>query len=259
MAISLDSIKKGVQHRPPRIVLMGAPKIGKTTFAASMESPIFIPIKGEEGADDLDVASFPPANSFQDVLDCLGTLYQGEHEYSTVVIDSASALEPLVWAAVCEAHKVDMIEKVLDGYGKGYLQALNHWRMILEGLDALRSDRNMGCCLIGHVKIKDFRPPDGDAYTRFWMDINEKAYAVIERWADCILFANSKTVVKKEDAGFNKKVARAIDTTNGARFLYTQARPAHPGGGRGIYGRLPYELPLDYDTFIEAVATAANQ
>jgi len=40
------------------------------------------------------------------------------------------------------------------------------------------------------------------------------------------------------------------------RVLYTQKRPAHPGGGRGVYGHLPYELPFDYHTWRAAIKAA---
>ena len=61
---------------------------------------------------------------------------------------------------------------------------------------------------------------------------------------------------KLKDTGFNGEKKRAIDGANGMRFLYTQKRPSHPGGGRGMYGALPYELPLDWASFQAAVAAA---
>ena len=73
------------------------------------------------------------------------------------------------------------------------------------------------------------------------------------RRSDLVLFANNKVVVKREDVGFNQDKKRGIDVTGGKRFLYTQKRPAHPGGGRGGYGRLPYELPLEWEEFEKAI------
>lgn len=270
MSISLASISKGARIRAPRIVLLGSPKIGKSTFACGsrfeggklaetgINSPIVIPIKGEEGIDALDVASFPTCQSFDDVLACITSLYSEEHEYRTVVIDSMSALEPLIWDKVCKDHNVTSIEEVGGGYGKGYTEATYLWRQLCNGLDALREEKSMASCLIGHVHVKRFDDPGGDSFDQYQGDIHGKASAVITKWADLILFANTKVAVKKEDVGFNKKKARGIDTNAGARFLFTQNRPAHPGGGRGIYGQLPYELPLDWAAFQNAVAAAQN-
>ncbi len=270
MAISLASISKGVQIRAPRIVILGVEKIGKTTFACGtrfengqiaetgLNKPIVLPTKGEEGADSLDVASFPTLMTYDDVMQGIGSLYAEEHEYRTAIIDSASALEPLVWDAVCKANSVQSIEEVGGGYGKGYTEAVQYWRTLLDGLDALRSEKGMASIIIGHVKVKRFDDPTGDSYDQYMFDINDKAANLIFRWADVILFCNTKVVVKKEDKGFNQEKKRGIDVTGGARFLYTQKNPAHPGGGRGIYGQLPYELPLDWNEFEKAVANAAS-
>jgi len=260
MTFNLDSITRGSTCRPPRIILLGVEKIGKSTFASGSDAPIFLPIKGEEGIDDLDVAQFPTANTLHDTLTALRTLQTEPHEYGTVVIDSVSALEALVHADVCQENgNVDSIEKVGGGYAKGYTESLSRWRHITEWLDALRTMRNMASIIVGHVTVKRFDDPAGDSYDQYQFDIHGKAANLLYRWADVILFANTKVVVKKEDVGFNKEKARGIDVTGGARFLYTQKRPAHPGGGRGAYGRLPYELPLDWNSFMDAVTTAMQE
>jgi len=256
VAFNLASISTGAGLRPPRIILLGVEKIGKSTFAAGANSPIVIPIKGEEGVDALNVPQFPTCHSLSDVASCFSTLRGEKHEFGTIVIDSASALEPLVWADTCAQYKTDSIEKVGGGYGKGYTEAIYRWRAITDWLDTLRVERNMASILIGHVKVKRFDDPAGDSYDQYQFDINDKAANLLYRWADVILFANTKVVVKKEDTGFNKTHARGVDISGGARFLYTQKRPAHPGGGRGAFGRLPYELPLSWESFMDAVAGA---
>jgi len=255
MSFDLNSIKKGVEHKAPRIVLLGVEKIGKSTFAAGADSPIFLPIKGEEGVDDLDVAKFPRAETFDDVLNAVATLIKEEHEYKTFIIDSASALEPVIWAKLCDEHKCDSIEKVGGGYAKGYIEAANKWRELMEGLDMLRK-KGIAVILIGHVKVKRFDDPLGTSFDQYQFDLHEKVHLSLQRWADSILFANNETVVKTEEVGFNKEKKTGKDIT-GARFLFTQKRPGHPGGGRGVYGRLPYKLPLEYLAFMDAVSAAA--
>ena len=258
MAFNLDSITKGTRLRPPRILLLGVEKIGKSTFASNSDRPIFIPTKGEEGIDSLDVAQFPTCRSFDEVKQALYTLYSQQHDFGTVVLDSASAFEPLAWAETCRLNSnAESIEKVGGGYGKGYTEALMQWRVLTEALDALRSERSMASILIGHVKVRRFDDPCGDSYDTYNFDVHDKAANLLFRWVDLILFCNTKVVVRKEDVGFNKEKARGIDISGGARFLYTQKRPAHPGGGRGVFGRLPYELPLDWQAFMSAVSAAS--
>lgn len=267
MAFNLASISADKVIRAPRIILLGVEKMGKTSFACGthfengvmtdegLNSPIIIPTKGEEGSDALNVAKFPTATSFDNIMEAIGSLYQEQHDYRTVVLDSASTTEPLVFDAVCKDHNNKSIEEVGGGYGKGYTEALTRWRQLTEGLDALRAEKNMASIIIGHVKVKRFDDPTGDSFDQYQFDINEKAANLLFRWADLILFCNTKVVVKKEDKGFGQKQKHGIDATNGQRFLFTQKRPAHPGGGRGVYGALPYELPLDWKIFEEVVAS----
>lgn len=259
MAFNLDSITKGTTLRPPRVVLLGVEKIGKSTWAASWPNAVGLPVKGEEGIDAIDVSAFPTSHSFADVLSGLASLRQGDHQFQTVFLDSASTLEPLIHDDVCKSNgNVDSIEKVGGGYGKGYTMSLSRWRMVTEWLDVLRSERNMASIIIGHVRVRRFDDPAGESFDQYQFDLHAAAANLLYRWSDLILFANTKVVVKSEDVGFNKEKKRGIDITGGARYVYTQKRPAHPGGGRGVFGRLPYELPLNYSAFISAVAAATQ-
>ena len=255
MSISLASIKQGPEPRKPRMVILGGPKIGKSTFAAGAESPVFLPIKGEQGIDYLDVHKFPTSYTFNDVRQNLALLAKDDHDYKTVVIDSASALEPVIHADVCESEKAASIEKVGGGYGKGYTEALSRWRELMQALDYLREHKNMASVIIGHVDVKKFDDPLNESYDQFVFDVNGKASAALFRWADFIGFANTKTYVKKESTGFGAEKGKARDSGNGQRFLFCQKSPAFPAGGRGPYGKLPTEIPLDWSTFTEAVAS----
>jgi hypothetical protein len=249
MAFSLKDVTHEARHLPPRIILLGTPKVGKTTFAASAPGAILIPVKGEEGADDMTCAKFPTAHTLDDVMAALGTLATEPHEFQFVVIDSATALERLVWEATCKAEQWPNIEK--PGYGKGYVCALSQWQKIMEALDWLRNNRGMGVILIGHVKSKVYNDPLLEPYDAFMWDIKDNAASAFIKWADCVLFARPRQFVKQVGDGL-KTETHAIG--GGERCLFTQERPAHPGGGRGVYGRLPYELPLNFDAWAGAVA-----
>jgi len=74
----------------------------------------------------------------------------------------------------------------------------------------------------------------------------------VQEWADCVFFANYKTVVKSSEVGFNQKVTRGI--TTGERLMYTSERPAYLAKNR--YS-LPDALPLDFQAFMTAISAAA--
>ena len=266
--MKLSDITHGIVERPARIILCGVSKIGKSTWAAGAPAPIFLPVRGEEGGDALDVARFPVAEKLSDVMDSLETLATEDHKFETVVIDSTSTLEPLVWEAVCaiggkDGDAVANIEKVGGGFGKGYVEAVKYWRDLMAALDYLRNEKGMGSILIAHVAVKTFSDPGGDNYDTWEMDINKKALSSLERWSDVILFANCKTYTKIADAGSkvstsekSPKIRKGV--MRDERVLFTQKRPHHPGGGRGIWGRLPYELELSYEAWDQAVKTATK-
>ena len=254
--MKLSDITHGLVERPARVLLCGTSKIGKSTFAAGAPAPIFISVKGEEGIDDLDVARFPVAESFDSVLEAIGTLAEEEHKFKTVVIDSLSTLEPLIWEHTCQKNEAASIEKVGGGFGKGYVEAVKYWRDVMAGLDYLRSEKNMGCILIGHVAVRSFADPQGDNYDAYELDINKKAVSALERWSDAILFANCKAITKTVKDGM-KETKKGV--MRNERVLFTQKRPAHPGGGRGVLGQLPYELDLSYAAWQNAVETVKKE
>lgn len=241
----LKTIEYGIKDRPPRMIICGVEKIGKSTFASQSNAPIVCSVKGEEGIDSISCPKTPVVNSFSELMDIITALYQNDHEFETIVIDSISALEPLIWTAICQEHNVKNIEKI--GYGKGYTEALSMWRDLTEGLDALRNERGMASILIGHVVVRTFSDPLTDPYDQYAISLHKAAADVLFRWSDVILFANSKVYTRGEDGKKGKAVLV------GERKLFTQKRPSHPGGGRGIYGQIPYELDLSWNAFQAAL------
>lgn len=241
MAISLASISKSRATRAPRVVVYGPHKIGKTTFAASAPSPIFI--QTEEGLDALDVPAFPLAKTFEDVLQAIGSLYNEEHEFQTVVVDSLDWLEPLIWKHTAQQHGKSQIEDF--GFGKGYLFAADNWRLFLDGLNALRNDRGMAVICLAHHTIKRFDAPEIEPYDRYQIKLHDRASAIVQEWADVIGFANYEVVTRATEVGFNQKVTRGVGT--GRRLLHLTEKPAYQAGNR--FG-MPESVQLDWPSFI---------
>jgi hypothetical protein len=245
----LAKIQPSRKVRPPRILLLGTEKVGKSTFASEMANPVFLPVSKEEGIDDVDASTFPICNSFEMAMEAVQSLKE-EHSFKTFVIDSVSTLSPLVIDSAMRDERVGSEAQLGGGFGHQYDTPLKKWFQLMGELDALRA-RGMTSILIGHVKAKRFEDPINGGYTRYDLDLPEKISQAIYRWVDVILFANWETYRVTESSGFGKETQRGSGTGN--RVLYTQRRPSHPGGGRGVYGRLPYELPFDVASFRAAV------
>lgn len=249
MAVNLASVTRGRRLRAPKIIIYGGPKIGKSTFASC--APKAIVIATEEGLDDIDVAHFPLAKSYQEVIDAIASLATEEHDYSTVVLDSLDWLEPLIWQHLCKQHNCETIEQVGGGYGKGYTEAAKLWRELIEGLDYLRNERDMAIVLIAHDETKRIDPPDGEPYNYASLKLHAKAAAIATEWADIIGYAHEPRIVKKDDVGFNKKHARAVSSKK--RQLFLGKHPAYMTGSRFD---LPETVPLEWEEFAKALAAA---
>ncbi|MBF0185598.1 MAG: ATP-binding protein [Magnetococcales bacterium] len=238
MAVSLNSLQRRVIYLPPRILLYGVPGVGKSTFAARAPRPVFIIT--EDGLGLLQVTSFPLASTYDDVMGALDCLINEQHDFESVVLDSLDWLEPLIWAKVCQAHRVNSIEEL--GYGKGYVAALDYWRSYLDRLNRLRSEKSMVVVQVAHSTIRRFDSPEHEPFDRYDVKLHQKAAALVQEYSDCVLFANYKVFTTKADVGFGQRVNRAVG--NGERLLFTQERPAFLAKNR--YG-LPPELPLDWN------------
>jgi AAA domain len=235
MTMNLASIRRGPRETPFSVVLYGPEGIGKSTFGAGAPNPIFLGT--EDGTAQLDVASFPSPQKFQDVLDAIATLATEEHEFRTLVLDTLDWLEPLIHAHVCKHNGKATIEAF--GYGKGYVLALDEWRKLLAAVGALRA-KGMNVVLLAHSRVKAYHNPAGDDYDRYTMKLHEKAEQLVKEWADAVLFATYKVVTTENDQGRIKAYG------DGTRVAYTEHRPAWDAKNR--YG-LPLEIPLEWSEF----------
>ena len=129
--------------------------------------------------------------------------------------------------------------------------AAQKWRDVLDGLNALRNDKGMTVILLAHTAIKRFDSPEVEPYDRYQPKLQERSSSVVREWADAVLFANYKTIVKKDDVGFNKTSNRGIST--GERLLFTSERPAYMAKNR--YG-LPDSIPLNWADFSNSIKKA---
>jgi hypothetical protein len=242
MAFNLKSIQKNMAMSAPRIMLYGVEGIGKTTFASGAPAPIFICT--EDGLGSLQVDHFPLAKKADDVLEAIGSLCTENHDFHTVVLDSVDWLDNMIWQDVESKHDAKDL-----AYGKGAMIVAERWREVLAGLNALRNDKGMVVILLAHCQIKRFDSPEVEPYDRYQPKLQERSNAILREWVDAVLFANYKTIVRKDDVGFNKTNNRGIST--GERLLYTSERPAYMAKNR--YS-LPESLAMSWDAFAQAIA-----
>jgi hypothetical protein len=250
MAFDLNSITHGKRIIAPRINLYGPHGVGKSTWAAGAPSPIFI--QTEDGLGLLETPAFPLATASAQVHEAISTLFYETHDFKTVVLDSSDWLDNLIVSEIRANHDAKEL-----AYGKDALLIAEQWQQVLEGFNALRS-KGMTVILLGHCEIKRFDPPDQDSYERYQPKMTARSSALIQEWADCVLFANWRTFVKKEvvgNAGSKTPTTKAKPMATAERLLYTGEKPAHLAKNR--FG-LPAELPLNWLEFHAALIEAQD-
>ena len=241
MGLTLNDLRKVTADLPPRILIYGPEKMGKTTLAAEFPEPVFLQTERGESTG-LELTSFGHLTSFAAVLDAIGALASEEHSFRTVVVDSLSELQKLVWAEVCTRNNWQSIEQ--PGYGKGYVETDYAWRELIDALNWLRTERGMMVILIAHAEIDRFDDPETVSYSRYSIDLHKRAEAMVKREVDAILLVKKDVTIKTEQPnGKGRARADGGDT----RWIYTEGRPAFVAGNRyGLPERIPFKLGEGY-------------
>jgi hypothetical protein len=233
MAISLASLKRREQVKPPIVVLHGVHGVGKTTFACGAPNPVVCCI--EDGLGVIDAPHWSIL-SYQDMMQAVGTLYTEEHDRKTLVVDSLDWLETHIQAEACRRNGWASLED--PGYGKGYVAALGIWREYLDGIKALRDEKGLTIVQIAHTHIKRFDSPETESYDRLVIKLHDKASSLVQEHADIVALINYRVSIKTSDTGFGQKKARAVG--GGQRVLYLQERPAFLAKSR-------YDMPASIE------------
>lgn len=244
MAISLSDLRTVRADKPPRIMIYGNEGVGKTTLGAEFPNAVFL--QCEEGTPgELELQSFGTLNEFGTVMEAMEALYNDDHGFNTVVIDSVTALQRLIFAETCRRGDEYGNAKVRIedfGYGKGYVNAKVVQREFLEGCDLLRRDRNMAVVLIAHSVVTTFNDPETASYDRYEIDLHKQLLGEVTRDLDAILLLKKPVNVKEEKGkGFDQKRSRGEGSATTV-LIHGVGKPAFVAKNR--YG-IPESMRFD--------------
>lgn len=228
--------KKTNPNKPVRIMIYGVEGTGKSTFGAKSEKPIFISAEG--GNDQLTDAEGHQLNEMLNVDTWDGmraavqSLIKEQHDYKTLVVDSADWIESLAHVKIIGASGKDII-RCNGGYGSGYRESQNLHKSLIDDLSILREKKGMNIVVTAHAHVKDVKDPSANAdYQSFEIKCHEFVSALWREWVDGLFFVRFATFLKSDDSS----KARAFG--DGSRVIYTVKQPAFQAKNR-------YEMPAE--------------
>jgi len=195
-------------NKPPRILIHADHGVGKSSLAAAAPSPIFI--QTEDGLENIDTSALPLCKDFDTLMAQLTSIYQEEHDFKTVVLDSLDWTETLITQHVCKAGNKKSISDF--GYGAGFQAVLEAFGRVLRALTAIREERGMGVILIAHSQIKTYANPLGPEFDRHCIKLRDKNSELFLEWCDLVGFLHFSVFTNTKKDGFGE-TTKAIGGT----------------------------------------------
>lgn len=262
----LATVKKGKLKTPPRLLFYAPEGIGKTTLAAGAPDPIFLDT--DAGSGQLEVARYPfregPTGhvplTFGEFDAALDDLLVSPHDYKTIVVDTADALEKLIHTYIVKRDgvKPNKDEKAPGihsyGYGKGFDVALDVLRGCCAKLDRARTERNMTVIILAHSHVKAYKSPILESYDRYTLRMNEKAAAFLREWCDVVGFCCYEETTTNM---FDDERTRGVST--GRRLIKFERTAVHDAKSRyALPSQIEMTLTNPWAPFAKALSEAQD-
>lgn len=266
MAFDFNKVKRGRRDHAKIMLFYGVPGIGKSTQAANLPDSFFVPV--EDGTADLNVAQFEfddgrvKLQSYSEVVSVLEMVYVNGVEarnngekfpIKNLVIDSVSALEPLIWDVVCQEgdEKGNSKKNIEDfGYGAGYKRAGKKWHQFFSMLEMIRNELKINVIMIGHSQVKTVNVPEHEPYDRYLPELHKEALGILQKNCDAVLFANYKNIIRKIEGKMGSKENKVVNNES-PRLIYTSEMPAFVAKSRS-QPALPLEMPMDLNLIFDS-------
>jgi hypothetical protein len=231
----------GVQQYPKKIIIYGAPCIGKSSFAEQFPDSVFI--QTENCGGTIAAPRLPLCKSWSDIIEQMKMVHSGElGSFKTLVIDSLKFAEQLIVAEVCKNKNIDSLDDLQ--YGVAYGDAMSMWYKFTDMLDRF-TDIGMDVVLIGHNTQRTVKDSRVDEYETTTIDLMKwgRTYDPVNMlvcWSDCVLYLAHKVYTASKETGLGQ--TRTTATSTGDRVIYTEERPAYLAKNRF---KMPPELKYE--------------
>lgn len=241
----------GVKPHARKVLIYGVQGVGKTRLAASFPASVVIDI--ERGSLDFHCTrNDKTIGTYQDFKDLMLWLIANDHGFSTVVIDSLTKLQSLVFNQVCEDKKAASIGEIGGGFGRGDKLALAEFVLIETLINALIG-RGIAVVCTAHCSVVKTNEPNSPIFATYAPDLlhsdSGNIRDMIKHSFDEVFLMKQETFTTTEKAAFGAERASQVKTQN--RFLVT----SDTGGvcAKHRLGVIPSVIPADVNTYIQYV------
>lgn len=215
------------------VLVYGAPKVGKTSFAARFKKNLLCAF--EMGYNAIDGIYAQPIQKWSDFKLLLRQLEQpaAKEKFDTVTIDTASIAYDLCEQFVCAQNSVQKISEI--PWGQGYTQVKSEFESSLRKITML----GYGLILIAHQEVRK-ETIDGSDIEFYSPALNKRCYEICNRLVDVIGY-----IAVEWDAEGNSE-----------RWLYTRQTPRVVAGSR--YKYLAPKIKFGYQELVDAIGQAID-
>lgn len=250
--MAIAGVIKG-QKKPWRMCLYGPPGIGKSTFGAESDSPIFVTT--EDGVDNLHVDQFPKAQTWPELLENCKKVLRDKHNNKTLVLDALNGAAELCAKMICDTQfkGVWIAEdgrRGFNSFASGWNATSEEMRSLIGILDDCRDKRGMNILLLAHIGIHTVNSPISGEYSKFAPEIDKRVWARWSKWCDIILRADYDYVILP---GKDKTKKGHAEGTND-RVVFASGDASQDAKTRAGY-ELPDRLNLSYADFASALGS----
>jgi len=231
-----EATSEGGTPESHTVLLYGAPKVGKSTWASKAPDAVFIDC--EDGLKFIHARKIKVVD-YESLIKAVKLLKANHEKFSTIIVDTIDVAFRYVVDYVCRKNSVQWIGDVGDGYGKGSGLANNEMTRILLDLKSLRK----GLILLSHAQQINVKLKTGKD-TKTVPTMPPKLREVVLGQVNHILYAEVEESMGPDKAMKQERVIHGTPTS------------FYEAGG---HLKLPETLPLDYEAFRAAVIQGAKE
>lgn len=240
MAIDIFAIEPSKISRDLKgkyLLLFGAPKVGKTSFA--VQAPRALVCAFEMGTNALANVKAAPMLKWVDFKNVVKQLREprAKEMYDTVVIDTVSIAYSLCEKYICQRGDVQELSEF--PWGSGWTQLKKEFQDVFREITTL----GYGLIFLAHSKEKksELKDENGDSLTIVSPDIPNTIYTIVNAIVDIIGY-----------------IAVEIDNNGEShRYLYTRQTPTVFAGSR--YEFMEPKIPFGYQSLVDSIGRAIDK